>query len=200
MHIELLLEEPSAEAFLVRFLPRVLPAEAVVKPIVFQGKLDLLAKLESRLKGYKSWLPADYRIVVLVDEDRQDCRKLKTRLENAAAAAGLTTKSKRAGGSFVVLNRIAVEELEAWFLGDPVALHAAYPKVSATLGKKAKFRDPDAVGGGTWEALEQVLKNAGYYKGGLPKIEVAKTVAPHMDSARNSSASFHCFLDGLASL
>jgi hypothetical protein len=33
------------------------------------------------------------------------------------------------------LNRIAVEELEAWFFGDIEALRAVYPKLSATLGR-----------------------------------------------------------------
>jgi len=31
--------------------------------------------------------------------------------------------------NFQVLNRLAVEELESWFLGDVEALHAAYPHV-----------------------------------------------------------------------
>lgn len=199
MHIELFLEEPSAEAFFNEFLPRVLPT-ATFRPHVFQGKPDLLAKIEKRLKGYRSWIPADWRIVVLVDEDRQDCRKLKQKLEAAAAAAGLKTKTISRGAPFVVLNRIAVEELEAWFLGDPAALHSAYPKVSPALGSKVQFRNPDAVAGGTWEALERVLQGAGYYRSGLPKIEVARTIAKHMDAGRNSSGSFHCFLQGLASL
>ena len=199
MHIELLLEEPSAEAFLSAFLPRVLPAGTTLRPIVFQGKQDLLVKLESRLKGYRSWLPDDSRIVVLVDEDRQDCRRLKRQLESAAAAAGLRTKSK-AGRSFTVLNRIAVEELEAWFLGDPAALNAAYPRIPSSVGNKAAFRNPDAVAGGTWEALERVLQRAGYHRGGLPKIELAKTMAQHVDASRNTSASFQCFLSGVASL
>ena len=200
MHIELLLEEPSAEAFFSTFLPKVLPQDATVRPIIFQGKHDLLSNLERRLKGYRSWLPADARIIVLVDEDRQDCRDLKAHLERAASAAGFTTKTGARGGAFVVLNRIVVEELEAWFLGDPVALNAAYPRVPATLGARAAFRDPDQVAGGTWEALERVLQRAGYYPGGLPKIEVAKTMASHLEAGRNTSASFRCFLSGLAAL
>jgi hypothetical protein len=89
-----------------------------------------LANLEKRLKGYAAWIPADWRIVVLVDEDREDCRRLKSKLEAAAAAAGLLTKTKARKTPFVVLNRIAVEELEAWFLGDVEALRTAYPGVA----------------------------------------------------------------------
>ncbi|MDB6155881.1 MAG: hypothetical protein JWL90_4334 [Chthoniobacteraceae bacterium] len=133
------------------------------------------------------------RIVVLVDEDHQDCLELKDRkdrMEQAAAAAGLMTKSAAAGGRFVVLNRIVVEELEAWFIGDPAALADAFPGVSRQLGSKVAYRKPEAIAGGTWEALERVLQRAGYYAGGISKIEVARCMANQMDPDRNTSPSF----------
>lgn len=193
MHIEIFLEEPSAEAFLSEFLHKILPAGTTWNPIVFQGKSDLLANLERRLRGYKSWMPNDWKIVVLIDEDRANCLSLKAQMETAAANAGLITRSAAKGGAFKVLNRIAVEELEAWFFGDIAALATAYPGVSPNLGAKAHYRNPDAIGGGTWEALERVLQRAGYFGGGLPKIEVAREMARHMNAARNTSASFKCF-------
>jgi hypothetical protein len=200
MHIELFLEEPSSEAFLQGFLHNLLPAGTTWNPIVFQGKSDLLVNLERRLKGYRSWIPEDWKIVVLIDEDRVDCLRLKEQMEKAAAAAGFITKTKSNGGHFMVLNRIAVEELEAWFFGDTAALATAFPGVSQNLGAKAAYRNPDAIGGGTWEALQRVLRRAGYYSGGLSKIEVARKMALHMDAARNTSASFKCFTQGLAAL
>lgn len=200
MHLELLLEEPSAEAFLRGLLPRLVPAGTTWNPIVFQGKKDLLGNLERRLKGYRPWIPAHWKIVVLIDEDRTDCQELKMRLEAAAAAAGLLTKTAAKGRRFVILNRIAVEELEAWFFGDTAALAAAFPGVSPNLGAKAAYRNPDAIAGGTWEALERVLQRAGYYGGGLPKIEVARELAKHMAVDRNSSASFRTFVQGLGAL
>lgn len=100
----------------------------------------------------------------------------------------------------MVLNRIAIEELEAWFFGDVEALRAAYPKVPATLGSQARYRDPDAIVGGTWEALERVLQGKGYHRGGLQKIKAAKEIAAHMDPARNRSRSFRVFMEGLAAL
>jgi len=201
MHVEFLLEERSAEAFLQGFLPKLLPSTTSWNLIAFQGKTDLLDKLEARLRGFRSWIPADWRIVVLLDEDREDCRALKTRMEAAARAAGFSTKSRpEAGGAFSVLNRISVEELEAWFFGDVPALVSAYPGVSPHLASRAAYRDPDAITGGTWEALERELQRAGYYGGGLPKIEVARNMAAHMDPARNTSASFRCFRAGLAVL
>jgi len=44
-HLELLVEEPSMEAFLRALLPRVLPAGRTFEVHAFQGKDDLLAKL-----------------------------------------------------------------------------------------------------------------------------------------------------------
>jgi hypothetical protein len=188
MHIELFLEEPSTEAFLGGILERLLPSGTTWNPIVFQGKADLLKNLESRLKGYKRWIPEDRRIVVLIDEDRQDCQELKRRMNSVATMAGFTTKTAANGGGFVVLNRIAVEELEAWFFGDPAALARAFPGVSPHLASKAAFRHPDAIPGGTWEALERILQRAGYYDAGLPKIEVARKMARHMgETARRAS-------------
>ncbi len=200
MHIELFLEEPSAEALLQGLLPKFVPGGTTWNPIVFQGKTDLLGNLERRLKGYKSWMPDDWKIVVLIDEDRANCQELKARMEAAAAAAGFFTKTAARGGKFVVLNRIAVEELEAWFFGDVVALAAAFPGVSPTLRAKAAYRNPDAITGGTWEALERVLQRAGYYGGGLPKIEVAREMAIHMEVSRNTSPSFQTFVQGIGAL
>ena len=201
MHIEFFLEEPSAEDFLGRFLPKILAESDDWNFHVFQGKPDLLGKLPDRLKAYRHYLPSDWRIVILIDEDREDCVSLKKQLEDISRKAGLTTKSV-AGRSrkFVVLNRIAVEELEAWYFGDVAALTKIFPGVPRTLLAKERFRNPDAIAGGTWEALEQVLQRAGYYKGGLPKKEVARKMAPAMNPGRNLSTSFNQFINGLASL
>lgn len=201
MRVIFLLEEPSVEALLEYLLPRLLPAGTDFELIVFQGKKDLLGNLPARLKGYKRWIPSDWRIVVLVDEDREDCLALKEKLEQTSRSAGFATKSKPdQAGRFTVLNRIAVEEVEAWFFGDVAALAVAYPGVPPTLASKAAYRDPDAIAGGTWESLERVLKQAGHFTAGLPKIEVARTMAAHMDPGCNTSTSFQCFRAGLAAL
>ena len=168
---------------------------------VFQGKRNLLARLPDRLRGYSSWLPAGWRIVVLLDADRDDCRRLKARLENAAARAGLCTKTAPGlDGGFSVLNRLAVEEFEAWFFGDVDALRSVYPRLPASLASKSAYRDPDAIRGGTWETLERVLQVAGYHPSGLPKIAAAGRIAGAMDPSVNRSASFRCFVDGLRAL
>jgi len=93
-----------------------------------------------------------------------------------------------------------VEELEAWFFGDVSALIAAYPGVPATLAHRARFRDPDAISGGTWESLERVLQRAGHHTGGLEKLRAAREIAKHMDPERNRSRSFCGFRDRLREL
>jgi len=116
MHIEFLVEEPSAEAALFNIVPKILSRDVSFRIHPHQGKQDLLGKLLPRLRGYKNWLPEDWRIVVLVDADDEDCRVLKTKMENIANDARLVTKSKRTiVSSFQVLNRLAIEELEGWY-------------------------------------------------------------------------------------
>ena len=201
MHVEFLVEEPSAEAALNRILPVIFEERATYRIHTHQGKPDLLRKLPRRLLGYQRWLPTDWRIVVLIDEDREDCRKLKQALEEFSRDAGLWTRQADPTDTAPrVLNRIAVEELEAWFFGDPEAICAAYPRVPDTFSRREAYRDPDAIRGGTWEARERLLQRAGYYATGLPKIEVASRIAESMSMSRNRSESFQVFRDGLLDL
>lgn len=200
MHIECLVEEPSAEAALQVLIPRILGVEHSFAIHAFQGKQDLLSSLPGELQGYAHWLPHDWCIIVLVDRDDDDCRDLKDRLESHAVQAGLRTRATAVASAAQVVNRIAVEELEAWFLGDMEALAMAFPGVPATLASKSTYRNPDALRGGTAERLERVLQKAGYYRAGLAKIDCARRVAPHMDPERNRSRSFCVFRDALRDL
>ncbi len=197
-HLELLVEEPSMEAFLRALLPRLLPNDRSFEVHPFQGKGDLLAKLQARLRGYAQWLPADWRIVVVVDGDEEDCKKLKGRLEEMADSAGLVTRSRAGRQRWQLVSRIAIEELEAWYFGDWPAVCSAYPRVSSTVPNQTPYRDSDAISGGTWEAFERVLKRHGYFKSGLPKLEVARTIGARMDPARTRSRSFTRFCDAIA--
>ena len=199
LHVEVLVEEPSAEAALQILLPKML-GDASFAVYAHSCKDNLLKRLPERLRGYASWLPDDWRIVVVVDRDDDDCAKLKKRLEAMAAEAGLATKSKPKSKRFAVVNRLAIEELEAWYFGDWEAVLQAYPKVNANIPSQAKYRSPDEIKGGTWEAFERVMKGGGYFKTGLRKIEAARSVAEHMDPSRNSSPSFCALRDTLAAM
>ena len=198
LHLEFLVEEASLESALTQLLPKILPSTVSSKIHAFRGKPDLLAKVPNRLKGYQAWLPPDWKIVILIDEDREDCVKLKKQLEDIAILAGLITKSScQKNKSFQVLNRIVIEELEAWFFGDVQAIRQAYPKVSANLANQQPYRDPDAIKGGTWEALERVLKKAGYHLGGLQKQKASSDISQYMNPESNRSKSFQVFDQGL---
>lgn len=190
-HLILLVEEPSVEAALAQLLPMLLPSTTTFEVHSFGSKDQLKKKLRDRLRGYANWLPADQRIVVLVDRDDDDCVELKELLLKDVDAAGLRPRSS--GHAWQVAIRVVVEELEAWFFGDWEAVREAYPGVPTTIPMQAKYRDPDAIAGGTWEALERILQGAGYFAGGLAKIELARTVSSRMRFERNSSPSFRAF-------
>ncbi len=164
MHIEFLVEEPSAEAALQNLIPKICGDGISFDIHAYRSKSDLLSKLLKRLKGYRNFMPPDWQIVVLLDKDRENCIDLKEKLDKAANEAGLVAKSMAQDGSrFQVLNRIAIEELESWFFGDVEAIHRAYEGVPLSLGTKSAYRDPDAIKGGTWEAMERELQRAGYW-------------------------------------
>lgn len=185
------------EAFLGALLPRLLPADRTFIVHPFQGKADLLGKLQDRLRGYASWLPQDWRVVVVVDRDDDDCVALKTQLEAMAKKAKLRTRSCTGKQPWQLVNRIAVEELEAWYFGDWPAVCATYPRVSAHVVAQAGYRNPDAIAGGTWEAFERVLQRRGYFRGGLGKIEAARALGAAIEPQRNRSASFVQFRDAV---
>jgi len=192
-HLEFLVEEPSMEAFLRALLPRLLPQDRTFEVHPFQGKSDLLAKLEARLRAYASWLPPHWRLVVVVDRDDDDCLVLKRQLEAIASRAGLRTRSSAGNDPWQLVNRVAIEELEAWFFGDWDAVRQIYPRTPANLPSRQGFRDPDAIAGGTWEALERLLQRHGYVPGGLRKIDTARAIGAVLDPQRSRSASFRAF-------
>tara|TARA_R110001599_G_scaffold17142_26_gene68880 strand:+ start:14339 stop:14950 length:612 start_codon:yes stop_codon:yes gene_type:complete len=196
-HLALLVEEPSMEAFLRELLPRLLPHDRSFEIHAFQGKADLLRKLEGRLRGYSHFLPPEWRVVVVVDRDDDDCRALKSRLDSIANTSGLRTDRSRLDWQLV--NRIAIEELEAWYFGDWEAVRASYPRVSVSIPERQGFRDPDAIAGGTWESFERVLMRHGYYKAGLAKVEAARNIGRSIDPWRSRSKSFAMFCAAIRS-
>lgn len=198
-HIDFLVEEASMEAALRLLLPRIIgDTSFAIYP--HQCKEDLLDGLPNRMRGYAAWLPESYRVVVVVDCDDDDCMELKERLEQAASDANLATRTQSDGPNYRVVNRIAIEELEAWFFGDWNAVCQAFPKVNRNVPNKQGYRNPDRIAGGTWEALERVLKRAGHFKTGLRKIEAARSIAEYMDPEQNRSLSFQMFRNVLTEM
>jgi len=134
-HIEILAEELSMEAALRSIVPKII-GDLSFEVYPFLRKDDLLNKLPARLRGYAAWLPPDWQIVVIVDRDDDGCNELKHRLEETAQKAGFSTRSLGNGSKVRVVNRLAIEELEAWFFGDWDAVLAAYPKTNPNIPKK----------------------------------------------------------------
>lgn len=182
-------------------LPQMIHGRANFKIIKHSGKSGLFKNLPVRLRGYANWRD-NWRVLVMVDRDQDDCHALKRTLEDAARQAGIATKSNPdSTGRFRVVNRIVIEELEAWFFGDPIAVGQVYHRAIRDVQNLAN-RGSDAIPGGTWEALQRILRRKGHLapQSKLPKIEVARAIATHMDPTRNLSPSFQAFRQGLDAL
>lgn len=174
-----LLEEPFAKVLLDDLLPRVLPTDVSFLCIPHEGKQDLEKSIPIKLK---CWTVPDTWFVVVRDKDQDDCVRMKARLQK------LCTDSDRPD----TLVRIAIHELESWFLGDLAAVGKAFnqPKLAGKQGSK-KFRNPDALANAQQE-LKKLIK-------GYQKVAGARAIAPHLDPATNRSVSFQQLVSGLGS-
>ena len=143
----------------------------------------------------------------LLMRDRRDCYELKAELERTAREAGFVTKSSALPNSdFQVVNRLAIEELEAWFFGDVEApgYTQLIPPVRVSINLEqyqARYRNPDAIH--RWYirsigAFANRRKNYHTPKDKLcANLEVAQNIAQHMEPNRNKSKSFQVFVEGL---
>lgn len=176
MSLVILTEEPSMKAALEAILRTLGIEMGMVQIIAHQGVGDLERSLPKKLRG---WRDPNARFLILRDNDRGDCRARKRRLAEIVSAAGRRKQSKV---------RIVCQELEAWFIGDTAALEA-----SGYLTKPVPMRlrrcDPDEQPNPSAE-----LKRL---KPGYGKISGAKAISPHLDPARNRSASFRHTIDAI---
>ncbi len=184
------------EAFIRAILPSILGETTSFEVYPYQGKRDLLSHLEQRLRGYAAWIPDTWRIIVIVDRDDDDCLNLKSSLENMAKLTTLRTR-KSSQMNWNLVFAIAIEELEAWYFGDWNAVCRAYPRLDWAVVRSSRYRHCDEISGGTWEAFERVLQKAGYFSGGLRKIEAARMIGRYFDSGSCSSPSYKYFENAL---
>ncbi|MFN2577005.1 MAG: hypothetical protein ABR607_04880 [Pyrinomonadaceae bacterium] len=164
------------------------------------SKRILLENLPKLLKGYGRTFRgygADHPCVVIVVCDLDD-RVLKT---FKAELQGVPTRcNPRPDTRFC----FAIEEGEAWFLGDLNAVRHAYPEANSTI-LDAYINDSIC---GTWELLadavfpggSQALSALGWYAVGAEKSKWAETIAPTMDLTNNNSPSFKYFYGKLSDL
>ena len=160
------------------------------------AKRLLLDQLPRLLRGYGRSLPHQAAcVVVVVDLDDRDCTAFKRELLDALDACHPCPRT---------LFRIAIEESEAWLLGDREAVVAAYPNARQPI-LDGYVQDSIC---GTWEVLADAvhaggsaqLRKAGWRSPGRAKCGWAATITPHMNVDRNLSTSFQVFRDGVRHL
>jgi len=99
---------------------------------------------------------------------------------------------------------LAIEEGEAWFLGDIPAVKAAYPRAKVPV-LNGYVNDSIC---GTWEKLADAvypggsaaLQAKGWMTAGAEKSRWAREITPHMDPGSNQSPSFLQFVATLTEM
>lgn len=155
------------------------------------SKRILLDRLPLALRGYGK-TPGTDAVVVVVDSDQRDCSEFLAELKALEASCHPAPNT---------MFRLAIEEVEAWYLGDRQALQAAYPHAKLdVLGRYVQ----DSVCN-TWELLADAIhpggsaaiKKAGWPLPGQVKCEWAEKIGPLLEPERNISPSFGKLRDGL---
>jgi hypothetical protein len=157
MTIHVFVEGPSEVALIEPWSKRLLKGCPVkVHPHEGKGKLpdNINATPNPRRRGLLDQLPAKLRafasdthihgIVVLVDADDDMCTVLRTAIEQTAQTCAPKLR---------VVARIAIEETEAFYLGDLRALKRAFPDADMD---RARGYEPDSIRG-TWELLGEIV-------------------------------------------
>ncbi len=215
MHFEILVEDQSGKKMLDILVPKIIgsnhtfnvhPYKGIGRiPKNLRGKTDpkkriLLNELPRLLAGhgktFANW-PTDFKGAVIVICDLDD-KCLKTFRQELLAV--LNTCNPEPETRFC----IAIEEGEAWFLGDIPAVKAAYPKAKDTV---FSAYENDSICG-TWETLadaiysggSKTLKSLGWQSIGIEKSKWAESITPYMDVEQNSSPSFSYFRTKLRAL
>ena len=174
-----LLEEYSMKALLDGLLPRLFP-ELIFLCVPHDGKGDLEKSIPRKLRG---WREPGVRFVVVRDNDRGDCLVLKRHLRELCAV--------QPEHDFLI--RIACQELEAWYFGEPDALAKAFRKESLRgIGSRARFRKPDAIAYPARELTKLVPR--------YQKVSGARALAGHLTREGNGSPSFQAMMDGVERL
>ncbi len=163
-----------------RHLARTLPWDTI-----------LFQTLAIQLKAYGKSLPRENGfVVIMVDLDYHDPDDFRRKLEDLFDAC-----DPAPGGEV----RLAVEEGEAWILGDLAAVRRAYPFAKQYV---LDSYEQDSICG-TWEWLADAifrggserLTEIGYPQIGREKCHWADNIGQYMDVDANVSPSFQSFRD-----
>lgn len=152
----------------------------------------LLNDLTTYLAGFnKSLVRMDAAVFIVLDNDDREPEAFRKELEDVARSRMITIDH---------VFCLAIEEMEAWLLGDEAALLQAYPNAkTATL----RSYEQDSICG-TWEVLADAVyqggcrklkkENPSYTGIGKVKSEWAKNIGQFMDIHNNKSPSFNYFI------
>ena len=216
MHFEILVEDVSGKTALDILVPKIINTEQHTFNIhAYKGaghipknltsnsdpkKRILLERLPQLIQGYGKTFasyPPNYHAVLIIICDLDDRYLSAFRQELLNIVDSCEPKPKT---QFC----IAIEEGEAWYLGDLAAVKAAYPSVKLiTLNS---YTNDDICG--TWEKLANAVYPGGYQKlsklpyqvRGREKTTWAEKISPLMDINNNQSPSFCYFRDQLRRL
>ena len=208
MHFEVLVEDQSGKKALDILIPKIIGNQHTCKVIAYRGigriprnlksgteanKRILLDRLPSLLRGYGKTF-ADYppnypaAVILVCDLDDKCLKTFRQELFSVLNACNPKPETRFC---------IAIEEGEAWLLGDIPAIKAAYPKAKDNVLSRYKN---DTICG-TWELLADAvfpgganeLKKKGRTSVGREKSIWAECIATHMNVAINASPSFCYF-------
>lgn len=199
MTIHILVEGASERAFFERWLPRLLPSLHVrVHPHQGKGSLPkvwnappdkkargLLDQLPAKLRGLAQALnPQSDGVLVLLDADDDEPHALR---ESIAAVA------EHCAPQLQLRVSVAVEETEAFYLGDLRALERAYPDADL---ERARGYEPDSICG-TWELFGEIVGD-----GGGNKVAWAESMGPYVTTraAESRSPSFRGMVQEVGAL
>ncbi len=215
MHFEILIEDLSGKKTLDILIPKIIGAQHTFKVHSYRGSGHIPKNLKSRTDASKRILldqlpkllnghgrtianyPANYPAAVIVVCDL-DSRCLKTFRQELFAV--LNACHSKPNTRFC----IAIEEGEAWLLGDIPAIKAAYPKAKDNVLNNYKN---DSICG-TWELLAgavftdglSALEKKGKQAVGTEKSAWAEKITPYMNVEQNASPSFCYFRDKIREL
>lgn len=155
-------------------------------------KGTLLTDLATYLRAFNQSLSGiKSAVFVILDNDERDTVEFRRCLEEVSELNNITVDH---------VYCIAVEEIEAWLLGDKEAILKAYP--NAKINELNKYEQDSICG--TWEKLADVVYPGGivkmkkekptYRDKGLVKAEWSEKIGMHMDIHNNCSDSFNHFV------
>ena len=215
MHFEILVEDQSGKRMLDILIPKIIDDQHTFKVIDYRGigrispnltsSTDarnrlLLNQLPRLLRGYGNTFanyPANYSAAVILVCDLDD-KCLKAFREELFTV--LNACNPKPEPRFC----IAIEEGEAWLLGDLPTIKVAYPNANNDV--LSRYENDSICG--TWELLADAvfqgganrLKKEGWRSVGREKSTWAEHVAPHMNVEINKSPSFRYFREKIREL